>query len=297
MASARRSCGGFPFAAHVRYAFSRCTFCSPESANPPAFCPFIRRLLALPCTFRPQRTKRPMALRPPRILSGHRLFACYLHLGAWLHTRCMYTTSSSPMHAITGTGTVLRRSERTHGLTVTHGRPRSHTRMGWEEFTDGVIRDLNADRSGLIFMLRGRDAKTKTALIDPHAHHVLATGHPLTACEQWRLHWLRPFWESEQPAADVAKHTYMLGRAFSTEPQRWLPFCRGPYSENGSVHRNEAAATISSASPQHLQRTPARRYGACLALVTSLQIDSPLACPRIPVARTCAHIQRKNEYK
>lgn len=63
-------------------------------------------------------------------------------------------------------------------LTVRQGRPRSHARKGWEEFTDGVIRDLCSKRDGIVFLLWGRDARTKERLIDARAHHVLATGHP-----------------------------------------------------------------------------------------------------------------------
>ena len=50
--------------------------------------------------------------------------------------------------------------------------------IGWQEFTDAVIRYLSAERSGLVFLLWGRYAQEKSALIDTSRHHVLLAAHP-----------------------------------------------------------------------------------------------------------------------
>ncbi len=63
-------------------------------------------------------------------------------------------------------------------LTVEAHRAASHQGKGWEEFTDAVIRHLNENCSGLVFMLWGNYAIRKGALIDRSRHLVLTSAHP-----------------------------------------------------------------------------------------------------------------------
>ena len=63
-------------------------------------------------------------------------------------------------------------------LTVEARQAASHQKKGWEQFTDAVIAKLSAEREGLIFLLWGRFAQGKAALIDDKKHHVLAAAHP-----------------------------------------------------------------------------------------------------------------------
>ena len=63
-------------------------------------------------------------------------------------------------------------------LTVGAGVAGSHQGKGWEQFTDAVIRELNARREGLVFLLWGRYAQKKGASIDRERHHVLTAAHP-----------------------------------------------------------------------------------------------------------------------
>ena len=63
-------------------------------------------------------------------------------------------------------------------LTVEAGQPTSHSRIGWQEFTDAVIKYLSANRSGIVFLLWGRYAADKASLIDSTKHHVLIAAHP-----------------------------------------------------------------------------------------------------------------------
>ena len=51
-------------------------------------------------------------------------------------------------------------------LTVRAGQPTSHSRIGWAEFTDAVIRTLSQQRQGLVFLLWGNFARSKKELID-----------------------------------------------------------------------------------------------------------------------------------
>ena len=63
-------------------------------------------------------------------------------------------------------------------LTVRAGQPTSHSRIGWTEFTDAVIRTLSEQREGLVFLLWGNFARSKRALIDTTRHTVLEAPHP-----------------------------------------------------------------------------------------------------------------------
>ena len=63
-------------------------------------------------------------------------------------------------------------------LTVRAGAPASHSRIGWAEFTDAVIRTLSERRDGLVFLLWGNFARGKKSLIDTSKHHILEAAHP-----------------------------------------------------------------------------------------------------------------------
>lgn len=63
-------------------------------------------------------------------------------------------------------------------LTVEAHRAGSHQGRGWEEFTDAVIRELNARRENLVFILWGSYAARKGELIDRQGHLVLTSPHP-----------------------------------------------------------------------------------------------------------------------
>ena len=63
-------------------------------------------------------------------------------------------------------------------LTVEKGRAASHQQIGWQFFTDAVIKKLSAERTHLVFMLWGNFAKRKKELIDTEKHLVLEAAHP-----------------------------------------------------------------------------------------------------------------------
>lgn len=63
-------------------------------------------------------------------------------------------------------------------LTVRAHQAASHRGIGWEQFTDAVIRVLNAQERPMVFMLWGRPAGEKKALLDNPRHLVLAAPHP-----------------------------------------------------------------------------------------------------------------------
>lgn len=63
-------------------------------------------------------------------------------------------------------------------LTVEAHKAGSHRGKGWEIFTEEVIKYLNETRENLVFILWGRDARSKKELIDTSKHLVLESAHP-----------------------------------------------------------------------------------------------------------------------
>lgn len=63
-------------------------------------------------------------------------------------------------------------------LTVRANEPASHHGIGWEQFTDAVIKKLSDEREHLVFILWGRFAQQKEILIDTQKHLVLTSAHP-----------------------------------------------------------------------------------------------------------------------
>ncbi len=63
-------------------------------------------------------------------------------------------------------------------LTVRAGEAASHSRIGWEKFTDSVISYISENCNGVIFLLWGNFARGKSDLIDRQKHFVLEAAHP-----------------------------------------------------------------------------------------------------------------------
>ena len=63
-------------------------------------------------------------------------------------------------------------------LTVRAGAAGSHQKKGWEIFTDAVIKTISDEKKDVVFMLWGRYAQDKGAVIDAQKHKVLKAKHP-----------------------------------------------------------------------------------------------------------------------
>lgn len=63
-------------------------------------------------------------------------------------------------------------------LTVEAHKAGSHRGHGWEIFTEAVVRYVNERRPHLVFMLWGRDARSKKNLIAADKHLILESAHP-----------------------------------------------------------------------------------------------------------------------
>jgi uracil-DNA glycosylase len=63
-------------------------------------------------------------------------------------------------------------------LTVEKKKAASHRKIGWQQFTDVVIRKLSDCKTGLVFLLWGNFARSKKDLIDSSKHLILESVHP-----------------------------------------------------------------------------------------------------------------------
>lgn len=63
-------------------------------------------------------------------------------------------------------------------LTVRSGAANSHKGMGWEIFTDSVIKKISDKKENVVFLLWGGNARSKKPLIDRDKHLVLECAHP-----------------------------------------------------------------------------------------------------------------------
>ena len=63
-------------------------------------------------------------------------------------------------------------------LSVRAGCPGSHKNLGWQWFTDEVIKKLSARNKPIVFLLWGNFAISKKDLIDTSKHVVLTAAHP-----------------------------------------------------------------------------------------------------------------------
>ncbi len=63
-------------------------------------------------------------------------------------------------------------------LTVEEGKPASHAKIGWERFTDAVIKTISDYKEGVCFLLWGNFARGKKSFIDDKKHYILESPHP-----------------------------------------------------------------------------------------------------------------------
>ena len=63
-------------------------------------------------------------------------------------------------------------------LTVRADAPNSHAGKGWEQFTDAALKQVNAQKRRIVFLLWGAYAQKKIPLIDQQRHLVIKSAHP-----------------------------------------------------------------------------------------------------------------------
>ncbi len=63
-------------------------------------------------------------------------------------------------------------------LTVRANEPMSHAKIGWAAFTDTVIKKISEEKEHVVFILWGKFAQEKIALIDQLKHFIIKSAHP-----------------------------------------------------------------------------------------------------------------------
>lgn len=87
-------------------------------------------------------------------------------------------------------------------LTVRAHQAHSHATLGWETFTDAVIRALATHRQHLVFILWGSHAQKKGAFIDRNRHLVITSPHPSPLSAYRGFFGSRPFSRTNQYLAE-----------------------------------------------------------------------------------------------
>jgi uracil-DNA glycosylase len=72
-------------------------------------------------------------------------------------------------------------------MTVRAHQANSHKGKGWEKLLDAVVKTINDQRRNVVFLLWGKDAQNRGAMIDKKKHLVLQSVHPspLSASRGW----------------------------------------------------------------------------------------------------------------
>ena len=78
-------------------------------------------------------------------------------------------------------------------LTVRGGEPMSHSRLGWEKFTNTVIEKVSDLKEHVVFVLWGKFAQEKQALIDEKKHYIIKSAHPSPLSAKNGFFGSRPF--------------------------------------------------------------------------------------------------------
>jgi len=78
-------------------------------------------------------------------------------------------------------------------LTVRAKEAHSHQKIGWEDFTDEVIKKISKDRDSVVFILWGKPAQKKASLIDEKKHLIITSAHPSPLSSYRGFFGSRPF--------------------------------------------------------------------------------------------------------
>ena len=83
-------------------------------------------------------------------------------------------------------------------LTVREGQAYSHRGKGWEQLTDAVIKKLNEREEPIVFILWGKPAQEKSAMIDTSRHAIIKSVHPSPLSANRGFFGSKPFSQTNQ---------------------------------------------------------------------------------------------------
>ncbi len=83
-------------------------------------------------------------------------------------------------------------------LTVQAHKPMSHRGVGWEEFTDAAIAEVNKQDRPIVFILWGKPAQEKAKMLDNPKHLILKAPHPSPLSAYRGFFGSRPFSQTNE---------------------------------------------------------------------------------------------------
>lgn len=78
-------------------------------------------------------------------------------------------------------------------LTVEKGKPNSHAGLGWETFTDEVVKIINEEKRPIVWVLWGKEAQKKRKFLNNPQHLIIESAHPSPHSAHKGFFWSRPF--------------------------------------------------------------------------------------------------------
>ncbi len=90
-------------------------------------------------------------------------------------------------------------------LTVKSWIPASHSKIGWEFFTDTIIQKISDSKENIIFILWGNFARSKKNLIDEKKHFILESPHPSPFSAYHGFFGSKPFSKTNQILKRIGK--------------------------------------------------------------------------------------------
>ena len=96
-------------------------------------------------------------------------------------------------------------------LTVRENEPGSHKNIGWEKFTDSIIRLISTKKKNIVFILWGKYAESKQRFIDTSKHKIIISSHPSPLSANKGFFGSKPF-------SKCNDYLYLKGK----KPVNWL---------------------------------------------------------------------------
>jgi uracil-DNA glycosylase len=90
-------------------------------------------------------------------------------------------------------------------LTVQAGEANSHKGLGWEYFTDEIIRILNMRQDPIVFILWGNNAQSKTKIITNSQHYIIKSVHPSPLSSHRGFFGSKPFSKTNDFLVSIGK--------------------------------------------------------------------------------------------
>ena len=78
-------------------------------------------------------------------------------------------------------------------LTVEKDKAASHKNIGWEQFTDAIIKKINEKETPVVFILWGNFAKSKKIYITNKNHYIIESSHPSPFSANYGFFGSKPF--------------------------------------------------------------------------------------------------------